>query len=106
MSDIQKKIEGQIAQNPVILYMKGGKDAPKCGFSAQVVNILNYYKVDYETVDVLSDPEIRQGIKDYSQWPTLPQLYVDGSFIGGCDICTEMHANGELGDILKGGSEG
>ena len=63
MSDIQKKIEGQIAQNPVILYMKGGKDAPKCGFSAQVVNILNYYKVDYETVDVLSDPEVRQGDK-------------------------------------------
>ena len=102
MSDIQKKIEGQIAQNPVILYMKGSKDAPKCGFSAHVVHILNYYGVDYATVDVLLDQEIRQGIEDYSQWPTLPQLYVNGSFIGGCDICTEMHANGELEGIFKG----
>ena len=62
--------------------MKGSKEMPQCGFSAQVVNILNYYKVDYETVDVLLDPKIRQGIKDYSQWPTLPQLYVNGNFIG------------------------
>lgn len=102
MSDIQKKIGRQIEENPIILYMKGSKDMPQCGFSAQVVNILNYYKVDYETVDVLLDPEIRQGIKDYSQWPTLPQLYVNGNFIGGCDICTEMHLNGELGEVFKG----
>ena len=102
MSDIQKKIGRQIEENPIILYMKGSKKAPQCGFSAQVVNILNYYGVDYETVDVLLDPEIRQGIKNYSQWPTLPQLYVNGNFIGGCDICTDMHVNGELGDILKG----
>lgn len=102
MSDIQKKIGRQIEENPIILYMKGSKDMPQCGFSAQVVNILNYYKVDYETVDVLLDPEIRQGIKDYSQWPTLPQLYVKGNFIGGCDICTEMHLNGELGEVFKG----
>lgn len=102
MSDIQKKIGRQIEENPIILYMKGSKEAPQCGFSAQVVNILNYYKVDYETVDVLLDPEIRQGIKDYSQWPTLPQLYVNGNFIGGCDICTEMHLNGELGEVFKG----
>ncbi len=101
MSDIQKKIGRQIEENPIILYMKGSKEAPQCGFSAQVVNILNFYRVDYETVDVLSDPEIRQGIKDYSQWPTLPQLYVNGNFIGGCDICTDMHVNGELGEILK-----
>ena len=106
MSDIQKKIERQIEENPIILYMKGSKDAPKCGFSAQVVNILNFYRVDYETVDVLLDPEIRQGIKDYSQWPTLPQLYVNGNFIGGCDICTDMHVNGELGEILAGDTEG
>ncbi len=102
MSDIQKKIGRQIEENPIILYMKGSKEMPQCGFSAQVVNILNYYKVDYETVDVLSDPEIRQGVKDYSQWPTLPQLYVNGNFVGGCDICTEMHLNGELGEILEG----
>ncbi len=101
MSDIQKKIGRQIEENPIILYMKGSKEMPQCGFSAQVVNILNYYGVDYETVDVLLDPEIRQGIKDYSQWPTLPQLYVNGNFIGGCDICTDMHVNGELGEIFK-----
>lgn len=105
MSDIQKKIGRQIEKTPIILYMKGSKDAPQCGFSAQVVNILNYYRVDYETVDVLLDPEIRQGIKDYSQWPTLPQLYVNGNFVGGCDICTDMHVNGELGEILKGDAE-
>ncbi len=105
MSDIQKKIGRQIEENAIILYMKGSKDMPQCGFSAQVVNILNLYGVDYETVDVLLDPEIRQGIKDYSRWPTLPQLYVNGNFIGGCDICTEMHANGELGEILKGNAE-
>lgn len=102
MSDIRKKIGRQIEENPIILYMKGSREMPQCGFSAQVVNILNYYKVDYETVDVLLDPEIRQGIKDYSQWPTLPQLYVNGNFIGGCDICTEMHLNGELGEIFEG----
>lgn len=106
MSDIQKKIESQIGENPIVLYMKGSKDGPRCGFSAQVVNILNSYGVDYKTVDVLLDSEIRQGIKDYSQWPTLPQLYVNGNFIGGCDICTDMHANGELGEILKGNPEG
>lgn len=105
MSDIQKKIGRQIEENPIILYMKGSKEMPQCGFSAQVVNILNYYKVDYETVDVLLDPEIRQGIKDYSQWPTLPQLYVNGNFIGGCDICTEMHLNGELGEVFKGDAQ-
>jgi monothiol glutaredoxin len=106
MSDIQKKIERQIEENSIVLYMKGSKDAPRCGFSAQVVNILNFYKVDYETVDVLLDSEVRQGIKDYSQWPTLPQLYVNGNFIGGCDICTDMHVNGELGEILKEKAEG
>ncbi len=106
MSDIQKKIGRQIEENPIILYMKGSKEMPQCGFSAQVVTILNYYGVDYETVDVLLDPEIRQGIKDYSQWPTLPQLYVNGNFIGGCDICTDMHVNGELGEILKGDAGG
>ena len=106
MSDIQKKIGRQIKENAVILYMKGSKEMPQCGFSAQVVNILNFYKMDYETVDVLLDPEIRRGIKDYSQWPTLPQLYVNGNFIGGCDICTEMHVNGELGEVLKGATEG
>lgn len=81
--------------------MKGTKEMPQCGFSAKVVQILNSFGVDYETVDVLADPEIRQGIKDFSNWPTLPQLYVDGKFIGGCDICVEMFQNGELEPIVK-----
>ncbi len=106
MSDIQKKIGRQIEENSIILYMKGSKEEPRCGFSAQLVTILNSYGVDYETVDVLLDPETRQGIKDYSQWPTLPQLYVKGNFIGGCDICTDMHLNGELGKILKQDAKG
>ncbi|MGD9651818.1 MAG: Grx4 family monothiol glutaredoxin [Candidatus Dadabacteria bacterium] len=101
MEDVAKKIESQIANNKVILYMKGSRDMPQCGFSARVVNILNSYGIDYESVDVLSDPEIRQGIKDYSNWPTIPQLYVNGQFIGGCDICVEMDQNGELGGLIK-----
>ena len=101
MSDVKKKIGKQIGENPVILYMKGSREAPQCGFSAQVVNILNSYRVEYETVDVLEDQGVRQGIKDYSDWPTLPQLYVNGDFIGGCDICTDMHMNGELAELLK-----
>ncbi|HKQ32274.1 MAG TPA: Grx4 family monothiol glutaredoxin [Thermodesulfobacteriota bacterium] len=101
MEDIIKKIESQVANNKVILFMKGTKEMPQCGFSAKVVQILNSHGVDYETVDVLADPEIRQGIKEYSQWPTLPQLFVDGKFIGGCDICVEMEESGELGSILQ-----
>ncbi|NIP30928.1 MAG: Grx4 family monothiol glutaredoxin [Candidatus Dadabacteria bacterium] len=99
--DIQEKLQSQIDNNKVILYMKGSKESPMCGFSAQVVNILNSYEVPYETVDVLLDPEVRQGIKDFSDWPTIPQLYVNGQFIGGCDICTEMHFNGELQPLVK-----
>lgn len=101
MEDINKKIESQLSDNKIVLYMKGTKEMPQCGFSAKVVQILNTFGVDYETVDVLADPEIRQGIKDYSNWPTLPQLYVDGKFIGGCDICVEMFQNGELEPIVK-----
>jgi len=100
MEDIMKKIESQIAKNKVVLYMKGNKEMPQCGFSAKVVQILNSYGVDYETVDVLADPEIRQGIKEYSNWPTIPQLYVGGKFIGGCDICVEMDQSGELESLL------
>lgn len=101
MEDIIKKIESQVTGNKVVLFMKGTKEMPQCGFSAKVVQILNSHGVNYETVDVLADPEIRQGVKEYSQWPTLPQLFVDGKFIGGCDICVEMEETGELGPILK-----
>jgi monothiol glutaredoxin len=98
--DIMKKIQSQIDQNKVILYMKGTREVPQCGFSARVVQIINSYDVPFETVDVLADPEIRQGIKDYSNWPTIPQLYINGKFIGGCDICMEMDERGELEPLL------
>lgn len=100
--DIMKKIQSQIDKNKIILYMKGTKDTPLCGFSARVVNLINAYGVPFETVDVLSDPEIRQGIKVISNWPTLPQLYVNGKFIGGCDICLELDERGELEPLLRG----
>jgi monothiol glutaredoxin len=98
---IMKKIQSQIDQNKVILYMKGTKEVPQCGFSARVVQIINSYDVPFETVDVLADPEIRQGIKDYSDWPTIPQLFINGKFIGGCDICMEMDERGELEPLLR-----
>jgi monothiol glutaredoxin len=101
MSDATEKIESQIKGNKVILYMKGNREMPQCGFSARVVQILDSYDIMYETVDVLADPEIRQGIKDYSNWPTIPQLYVNGEFIGGCDICVELFQSGELESIVN-----
>lgn len=101
MSEVQDTIKNQIEGNKVILYMKGNKQFPQCGFSARVVQILNSYDIPYETVDVLLDPEIRQGIKEYTNWPTIPQLYVAGQFVGGCDICVEMHDSGELETLLR-----
>ena len=101
MSDVTEKIESQIKGNKVILYMKGNREMPQCGFSSRVVQILDSYDIMYETVDVLEDPEIRQGIKDYSNWPTIPQLYVNGEFIGGCDICIELSQSGELKSIVS-----
>jgi len=101
MSDVQDTIKNQIDGNKVLLYMKGNKQFPQCGFSARVVQILNSYDVPYETVDVLKDPEIRQGIKDYANWPTIPQLYVAGQFVGGCDICVEMYESGELETLVR-----
>ncbi len=98
--DIQEIIKNQINNNKIILYMKGSKDMPQCGFSARVVQILNSYNQPYETVDVLEDPAIRQGIKDFSNWPTIPQLYINGEFIGGCDICVEMDLAGELKQLV------
>ncbi len=100
MSDIQAKIEELIKSNDVILFMKGNKQMPQCGFSARTLEAMFSLGVDFETVDVLSDPEIRQGIKDYSNWPTIPQLYVKQEFIGGCDIVTQMVAAGELHEVI------
>ena len=101
MTDIQQKIQETILSNDVVLYMKGTKDFPQCGFSATVVQILKNIGADFLDVDVLRDSEIRQGIKDFSDWPTVPQLYVKGEFLGGCDIVKEMFQSGELQEILK-----
>ncbi len=95
-------IKKQVTEHPVVLYMKGTPDFPQCGFSANVVNLLRSCGVqDIFTVDVLSNPEIRQGIKEYADWPTIPQLYVNGEFIGGSDILTEMYQSGELQKLFK-----
>jgi monothiol glutaredoxin len=93
-------IRKQIAANDVVLFMKGTKVMPQCGFSGQLVQILQYLDVDYKDVNVLEDMGIREGIKSFTQWPTIPQLYVKGEFVGGCDIVREMFQQGELQDLL------
>ena len=98
--DLKQKIASLIASDPVVLFMKGTRDAPRCGFSAAVVEILDGMTPTYRTVDVLADPDIREGIKEYSDWPTIPQLYVKGEFVGGADITKEMAASGELAKKL------
>tara|TARA_B100000427_G_scaffold290061_1_gene266118 strand:- start:997 stop:1311 length:315 start_codon:yes stop_codon:yes gene_type:complete len=98
---IKNKIEEDIKSNNILLFMKGNKMAPQCGFSAQVVHILNSVGVEYETRDVLQDEELRQGIKEYTNWPTIPQLYVNQEFVGGCDIITEMFQSGELKKLIS-----
>ena len=99
-----ERIRKQVTENPVVLYMKGTPDAPMCGFSAAAVQILEACGVDeVATANVLDDPEIRQGIKEFSNWPTIPQLYFKGEFIGGSDIMREMYASGELQKMLQGG---
>ncbi|OGT45950.1 MAG: monothiol glutaredoxin, Grx4 family [Gammaproteobacteria bacterium RIFCSPHIGHO2_12_FULL_41_20] len=98
---IQDTIKQQITENPVILYMKGSAEMPLCGFSAKAVNLLKSCGVKFATVNILDNSEIRQGIKEYSNWPTLPQLYVNGEFVGGCDIMTEMYESGELQELVK-----
>lgn len=93
-------IRDTIAANDVVLYMKGTKEMPRCGFSSRVAGVLNFMGVDYKDVDVMADEAIRQGIKDFSDWPTIPQLYVKGEFVGGCDIVTEMTLSGELDQLF------
>ncbi len=101
MTSIFEKIQETISGNDVVLYMKGTKDFPQCGFSAAVSHALKTLGVNFVDVDVLRDPEVRQGIKDFSDWPTIPQLYIKGEFIGGCDIVKEMIQSGELQEMLK-----
>jgi len=100
-SQIQQRIEGLIASSPVVVFMKGNKLMPQCGFSNNVVQILHALGVPFETFDVLSDMEIRQGIKEFSDWPTIPQVYVKGEFLGGSDILIEMNNSGELREKLE-----
>ncbi|MFQ5519087.1 MAG: Grx4 family monothiol glutaredoxin [Mariprofundus sp.] len=97
---VQQQIDEAVKNNDVILFMKGTPDFPQCGFSQRVAAILSEYNVPFAAVNILLDEAIRQGIKDYSDWPTIPQLYVKSEFIGGCDIVTEMHASGELQELL------
>lgn len=98
---IRKQIENDIKNNKVMLYMKGTPEAPQCGFSAQVISFIKEYGVPFKACNILENEAIRSGIKEYSDWPTIPQLYVNGEFIGGCDIVTELHNNGELADIFE-----
>ncbi|PCH52628.1 MAG: monothiol glutaredoxin, Grx4 family [Flavobacteriaceae bacterium] len=102
MSDaVLDQIDGVVKGNDVVVFMKGTPKMPQCGFSQQVSSIVGSYDVPYAAVNVLLDSAVRQGIKDYADWPTIPQLYIKGEFVGGCDIINEMHANGELAAMLK-----
>ncbi|MEP5730077.1 MAG: Grx4 family monothiol glutaredoxin [Sulfitobacter sp.] len=100
MSDAANQIKDTITENNVVLFMKGTKEMPQCGFSSRVAGVLNYMGVDYSDVNVLADDTLRQGIKDFSDWPTIPQLYIKGEFVGGCDIITEMTLSGELDTLF------
>jgi len=101
-SELRTRIEETIRKNPIVLFMKGSKRFPQCGFSASVVQVLGELAVPFETVNVLADPALREGIKEYSEWPTIPQLYIRGEFVGGADIVREMHQNGELRALVDG----
>lgn len=99
--ELKAKIDNLLEQNKIMVFMKGNKLMPQCGFSNNVVQILNTLGVPFETVDVLADSEIRQGIKEYSEWPTIPQVYIDGQFIGGSDILIELYQKGELQQLVE-----
>ncbi|MEO5867214.1 MAG: Grx4 family monothiol glutaredoxin [Sphingomonas sp.] len=100
--DAHAKIADIVAKNDVVLFMKGSPLFPQCGFSSRAVSILNHLNVTFDSVDVLQDQEVRQGIKQFSDWPTIPQLYVKGEFVGGSDIMMEMYESGELAELFKG----
>lgn len=101
MSDIQETIRDTVTKNRVVLFMKGSKTFPQCGFSARVVDILKKCGAEFKDVNVLADPALRQGIKEFSTWPTIPQVYIDGKFVGGSDIVAEMFESGELQKLLS-----
>lgn len=99
-SELKTKIDSMIKENNVLLFMKGTKEMPQCGFSKYVTDVLNQLGIEYSTVNILEDEEIRSGLKEYSAWPTFPQLYVKQKFIGGCDIISEMYQSGELEELF------
>jgi len=101
MSDTQERIAEFVTNNSVFLFMKGTRTMPQCGFSARAIAVLEHIGTEYNTFDVLSDPEIRQGVKDYASWPTIPQLYVNGEFVGGSDIVMQMFESGELSTLIN-----
>ena len=101
MNNTQTYLTNLISEHRIVLFMKGSKDFPQCGFSQQAVQILQHLDADYHTVNVLENPEIREGVKTFSQWPTIPQLYIDQDFIGGCDIMKEMFSSGELQKLVE-----
>ena len=103
--DISDKIKKDINENRIMLYMKGTKEMPMCGFSSTVIRVLNMYNINYKDINILEDPNIRIELSKHSNWPTIPQLFVNGTFIGGCDIAVELHNNGELKTILSKLSE-
>ena len=100
MASVHEQIDAEVKSNAVVLFMKGTPQFPMCGFSGQCVQILDYLGVPYKGINVLEDPDLRQGIKDYTNWPTIPQLYIKGEFVGGCDIIREMFLSGELATHL------
>jgi monothiol glutaredoxin len=99
--EVKERIDNLVSQNKILVFMKGNKLMPQCGFSNNVVQILNTLGVPYETVDVLDDYDIRQGIKDYSNWPTIPQVYINGEFVGGSDVLIELYQQGELQQLVE-----
>ena len=101
MSEVVDEIDREVKENPVVIYMKGTPRFPMCGFSAATVEVLNEIGVPYKAIDILSESEKREGIKAYTKWPTIPQVFVGGKFVGGCDIVREMHAKGELAPLVK-----
>lgn len=101
MANARERIQSAVADNKILIFMKGNRNFPQCGFSAATVQIFEQLGTPYETIDVLSDPEIRDEVKAYSNWPTIPQVYIDGKFVGGCDIVRELYETGELQTLVK-----
>jgi len=101
MSDVRDKIRKAVEENEIVIYMKGTPEMPRCGFSAATVQVLQTLNRPFTAIDVLADPEVWQGVKEYSDWPTIPQVFIGGQFVGGCDIVREMHAKGELEPLFQ-----